>query len=147
MVMPLTLPHYTIADLDQFPEDGNRYEVLAGMLLVTPGLEVPHQTVLSRLFTKVARYLEAAGLAYAVSRGVVLSGLDTQLQPDLLVIPSRYFGFEWGDMSERWLAVEVSGRDSRVYDRDYKRNAYLDLGVLTGVGVPTSVPDGQARRA
>ena len=32
-------------------------------------------------------------------------------------------------MSDWWLAVEVSGRDSRVYDRDFKAGAYLELGV------------------
>jgi Uma2 family endonuclease len=129
MVMPLILPHYTIADLDQLPDDGNRYEVLAGMLLVTPGPGGFHQSILSRLYTNIVLYLEPVGLAYAVSPGAVPSDPDTQLEPDLLVIPIRYFGAEWREMAERWLAVEVSGRGSRVYDRDYKRNAYLDLGV------------------
>ena len=32
-------------------------------------------------------------------------------------------------MSEHWLAVEVFSRSSRLYDRDFKRDAYLDLGV------------------
>ena len=32
-------------------------------------------------------------------------------------------------MSEHWLAVEVYSRSSRVYDREFKRDAYLDLGV------------------
>ncbi|MEO8451992.1 MAG: Uma2 family endonuclease [Gemmatimonadota bacterium] len=129
MAMPLTLPHYTIADLDRIPADGNRYEVLAGMLLVTPGAGGLHQSILSRLFAEITYYLRPVGLAYAVSPGGILSGSDTRLEPDLLVIPSRYFGVDWREMSVRWLAVEVSGRSSRVHDRDYKRNAYLDLGV------------------
>src|SRR6185295_7674303 len=123
MAMPLTLPHYTVEDLDRFPEDGNRYEVLAGMLLVTPGAGSHHQTVLSRLLARISIYLEPVGLAYAVSPGAVPSGPNTRLEPDLLVIPTRYVGVEWHEMSERWLAVEVSGRDSRVYDRDYKQGA------------------------
>ncbi|MEO8451991.1 MAG: Uma2 family endonuclease [Gemmatimonadota bacterium] len=127
--MPLTLPHFTIADLDRMPEDGNRYELLAGMLLVTPEAGGLHQSILSRLSTRVANYLEPAGLAYAVSPGVVPSGPDTQLEPDLLVVPMRYFGADWRRITERWLAAEVSGVGSRVYDRDYKRDAYLDMGV------------------
>ena len=129
MAMPLTVPHYTIADLDRFPDDGSRYELLAGMLLVTPGPSGLHQGILSRLFAKLSAYLEPAGLAYAVSPGVVQSGPDTQLEPDLLVIPACYFGAPWPKVTERWLAVEVSGRGSRIYDRDYKGAAYLDLGV------------------
>ena len=31
--------------------------------------------------------------------------------------------------TERWLAVEVLSPSSRVYDRDFKRDAYLSLGV------------------
>ena len=32
-------------------------------------------------------------------------------------------------MTERWLAVEIMSRSSRRYDRDFKRDAYLALGV------------------
>ncbi|MEZ4457758.1 MAG: Uma2 family endonuclease [Gemmatimonadales bacterium] len=35
----------------------------------------------------------------------------------------------WGEVTDAWLAVEVSGRASRVYDRDFKRDAYPALGV------------------
>lgn len=130
MAMPLTVPRYTIADLDRFPEDGNRYEVLAGMLLVTPAPGTMHQIVLGRLTMELAAYLKPARLAQVVTPGVVQTGSDTQLEPDLLVIPTHYLlGISWREVTDRWLAVEVSGRDSRVYDRDYKANAYLELGV------------------
>ena len=36
MAMAITVPHYTVDDLDDFPDDGNRYELLDGVLLVTP---------------------------------------------------------------------------------------------------------------
>ena len=32
----VSVPRYTVDDLDTFPEDGNRYELLDGVLLVTP---------------------------------------------------------------------------------------------------------------
>ena len=35
MPAPLVVPSYTIDDLDRFPADGNRYELLDGVLLVT----------------------------------------------------------------------------------------------------------------
>jgi len=45
-------------------------------------------------------------------------------------MPARYQDRSpWRQIDEWWLAVEVSGRDSRVYDRDFKREAYLRLGV------------------
>ena len=33
---PVTVPRYTVDDLDGFPDDGNRYQLLDGVLLVTP---------------------------------------------------------------------------------------------------------------
>jgi hypothetical protein len=48
----------------------------------------------------------------------------------LLVLPATVpVAREWGLIRGFWLAVEVSGRGSRVYDRDFKAAAYLALGV------------------
>ena len=62
--------------------------------------------------------------------GVVTLPPLTQLEPDLLIVPPRFSpGTPWAEMSERWLAVEIVSRSSRVYDREFKRDAYLALGV------------------
>lgn len=42
MGMAIAIPRYTIEDLESFPDDGNRYELLDGMLLVTPLAGRPH---------------------------------------------------------------------------------------------------------
>ena len=64
------------------------------------------------------------------SPGVVTLPPLTQLEPDLLVVPPRFApGTPWAEISERWLAVEIVSRSSRVYDREFKRDAYLALGV------------------
>lgn len=51
------------------------------------------------------------------------------MEPDILVggLPST--AAEWDNVSEQWLAVEVSGVGSRIYDRDYERDGYLEVGV------------------
>ena len=46
MAMAITVPHYTVDDLANFPDDGNRYE-LDGVLLVTPGASLGHQVIAS----------------------------------------------------------------------------------------------------
>ena len=54
----------------------------------------------------------------------------TQLQPDILVYPSRFAPrTDWPKISEHWLAVEILSRSSRIYDREFKRDAYFALGV------------------
>ncbi|MDB4889971.1 MAG: hypothetical protein JWL61_1826 [Gemmatimonadetes bacterium] len=68
--MAVSIPLYTVDDLDHFPDDGNRYELLDGVLLVTPLASQLHQVI-----------------------------------------------------------VEIFSPSSKIYDRDFKRGAYLTLGV------------------
>lgn len=130
MAMPVTLPTYTTSDLEAFPDDGCRYELVNGFLLVTPSPRNAHQVVVSRLQVAIGSYLGEDGPAVAVTPGVIQQPPLVHLEPDVLVYPTS-FGPDasWTAMSGWWLAVEVSGRSSRRYDRDYKRNAYLALGV------------------
>lgn len=152
---PIRVPTYTTADLRRFPHDGQRYELLNGMLLVTPAPGTAHQVVLSRVWYQLSTYLVPRGLAFSVSPGEIEIEPSVLLDPDLLVYPSSYRpGTPWTRISGWWLAVEVSGRASRVYDRDFKRDAYLALGVrevwlvdlqdeqvlVSRAGEPTDVP-------
>jgi Uma2 family endonuclease len=128
--MVLTVPRYSIAELDEFPSDSNRYELLDGMLMVTPLAGSPHQGVATRLAMEIAIALQKPGLAHVYAPGVVQYFPFTQLEPDVLVVPSRFpIGAPWAQMTEHWLAVEVFSRSSHRYDRDFKRDAYLALGV------------------
>ena len=55
--MALRVPQYTVADLDLLPDDGNRYELLAGTLLVTPSPGSAHQGVAAKLSAMFASHL------------------------------------------------------------------------------------------
>jgi Uma2 family endonuclease len=133
MVMPLPplpLPRLTIDMLDDLPDDGTRYELLEGMLLVTPAPSNVHQVVATRLATMLTIALRPSDEARVVAVGAIQRGKDTQLQPDVLVYPSVYPPTaHWREIREWWLAVEVLSPSSRLYDREVKRGAYLLLGV------------------
>ena len=130
MAMPIPVPTYTVDDVRAFPRDGCRYELVEGILLVTPQPAYAHQLVAGRLMGDITHYLGPSGRAVAVSPGEIEVAPSVHLEPDLLVCPARY-GPEssWTSVSDWWLAIEVSGPASRRYDRDYKREAYLALGV------------------
>jgi Uma2 family endonuclease len=134
MAMPLTVPRYTIQDLESFPDDGNRYELLDGVLLVTPAPGMPHQAVLARLMSAINVYLARFNDATAFSPGVIEIEPRHHLEPDLLIVPNTEIPRElqsakWSRVRDWWLAVEVSGIGSDIYDRDFKGPAYLAMGV------------------
>ena len=129
MGMALTVPQYTVADLDLLPDDGNRYEILAGTLLVTPSPGSAHQGIAARLCAMFGPPLLERRLQL-FSPGVVTLPPLTQLEPDFLVVPPRFTpGTPWAEISEHWLAVEILSRSSRIYDREFKRDAYIALGL------------------
>ena len=134
MAVPLTttlaVPRFTVADLERFPDDGNRYELLDGILLVTPPPEHEHQGVLGRLVAAVHAAVGEPGPGRVVSPGAIYRDPTTYFEPDLLVFPARFpLRTPWRDITEHWLAAEVFSPSSRVYDRDFKRGAYHALGV------------------
>ena len=131
MAMPIPLPTYTVDMVRAFPDDGQRYELVEGMLLVTPAPGTAHQIVVARLFNALGVYLESNGPAYVVSPGEIeIAPTTLHCEPDILVFPSTFRpGTKWTEISGWWLAVEVLSQSSKYYDRDYKLEAYLRVGV------------------
>ena len=130
MAMPLAVPRYTLLDLASFPDDGNRYELVDGILLVTPAPMPPHAVVASRIAGWLIRTLGNPSPALVLTHGAVEVAPNLHLEPDILVVPlSEPMNGAWTDVRVFRLAVEVSGRGSRIYDREYKRPAYLRAGV------------------
>jgi Uma2 family endonuclease len=129
MGMAISIPRYTIDDLDRLPDDGNRYEVLDGMLIVTPSPSVDHQRIATDLARRLGNHVSPE-MGIVVAPGAMQSGDRTQLQPDILVYSAKHRpAKQWREISDHWLAVEVLSRSSRIYDRDFKRDAYFALGV------------------
>ena len=130
MAMPTTVPRYTVDDLASFPNDGNRYELVDGVLLVTPAPARSHQLVVAGLASALTQYLAPLSRRMVLCPGVVRVPPHDELQPDLLVEPPGVGrDLPWRAVRGWWLAVEVSGSGSRLYDRDTKGPAYLALGV------------------
>lgn len=80
----------TWADYEQLPEDGNRYEVLEGELVMTPAPDYVHQCVSMNLSVLLDTWRRSSGLAgrmLAAPFDVVLAD-DTIVQPDLIYLSS-----------------------------------------------------------
>jgi len=129
MAMPISVPTYTVDDLDRFPDDGNRYELLDGVLLVTPSPGMPHQVATLRLAALLTNLLRPWPEILVTSPGVIIHWPKTQLEPDILVFRSPKGSLRWDAVVDHFLAVETLSPSTGVYDREFKRPAYLELGV------------------
>lgn len=78
---PATRPPFTSADLAHLPDDGNRYEVLDGRLLVTPAPVPRHQHVVMSIATA---FSTAGAFVLPAPVDIVLDDATT-LQPDVCV--------------------------------------------------------------
>lgn len=125
-VLPRDHP-WTVADLADLPADGLRYELVDGVLLVSPAPTTSHQRALGALY----RLLTAA---CPPELEVFLAPTDYQptstrsLQPDLLVVRRDDPG-DHAVTTPLALAVEVLSPSSRSIDRVLKRALYEQAGV------------------
>ena len=121
---------WTVADLERLPDDGNRYEVLHGELLVTPLPSTGHQGIAARLLALFAVWCRAnTGWRYLAPGGVYISE-TSWLEPDVAVYPSpEYDDRPWQELPPPLLVVEVLSKSTRGRDRHNKRPAYLAHGV------------------
>jgi Uma2 family endonuclease len=128
-VMPRASYDWTVDDLKNLPDDGLQYELLDGILLVTPAPIPVHQAV--------------AGELYVVLRAscpkhlkVFFAPLDwqpdrrTSLQPDLLVVARDEIGVK-NITQPLALAVEVLSPSTRRKDRVLKFSKYADSQVAS----------------
>jgi len=122
---------WTYDEYARLPDDGNRYEVIDGEVLVTPAPSTGHQLVLLRLSIELHRYVESEGL------GVVLPGVDLLfvdgqfIRPDLLFVPNagRDGITSRGVEQAPGRVVEILSPSSGSIDRVRKPQRYRDFGV------------------
>lgn len=137
MAMPVLSPPpvpdrdlWTVADLEALPDDGNRYEILHGELLVTPLPSVGHQRVSRRLLVLLVDWCRQHTGWEILAPGGVFVSETTWLEPDIAVYPAPEGQHgDWRQMPPPVLVVEVQSPSTARRDRHRKRPAYLAHGV------------------
>jgi Uma2 family endonuclease len=123
---------WTYADWEGLPDDGNRYEVIDGVLYMTTAPSSFHQWIVNRLVRYMAIPAEDQGLAFALTAPirVIMPGCDP-VQPDFVVVlASRKSIFREGRiMGAPDLIVEILSGGTKVYDQEVKLDAYARAGV------------------
>jgi Uma2 family endonuclease len=101
-------------DLDRMPDDGHRYELIDGTLIVTPAPAVQHQRAAGGLYRLLHAACPEELEVFFAPLDVVLAN-DTVLQPDVLV--ARRDDFSERDLPVApLLAVEVLSPSTRRVD-------------------------------
>jgi len=134
MGMPAARANWTVEMVDALPDDGQRYEIIDGVLHVTPAPSDVHQLVASAFHRRLHDYLRPGSFARAmISPADVRKDPRTRnrVQPDVFAVrlvdgarpPYPYV------LTDLLLAIEVESAGNPLYDYHTKRTLYLSNGV------------------
>lgn len=134
MAMSAARADWTVDMLDALPDDGQRYELIDGLVYVTPAAGLPHQLIAGELHHLLKLYLRGSMVGRVlISPSDVRRGDHTRnrVQPDVFVVrlvdgklPPYPFA-----MSDLLLAVEVPSPSNPSYDYQTKRALYIANGI------------------
>jgi Uma2 family endonuclease len=130
---------FTYQDLQSFPEDGKKREIIGGKLFVAAAPSTRHQKLMSELFGLIWLFLKTHPIAtvFFAPTEVMFDEFDS-VEPDIFVVlkDSR------AEITEKrvvgapdWI-IEVLSPSNSDYDLEIKRKLYRNHGVLYWVISP-----------
>jgi len=134
MAMPALVTDWTIEMLDALPDDGQRYEIIDGVLYVTPSPNEGHQDVALELSHRLVAYFMGSDIGKVmISPSDVWRGERSRnrVQPDVYVVKrtdGRRAPYPYR-LRDLLLAVEVVSPSNPLLDYQVKRDLYLREGV------------------
>jgi Uma2 family endonuclease len=130
--MPAVEVKYTYQDLRSTPDDGRRYELFEGDLIVSPAPTTMHQRIVFRLSLVIGNFVQMHQLGEVLSApcDIQFSG-ETVVEPDLLFVARDRASIVKEDYVQGApdLIVEVISPTSEERDRGYKFKIYAEQGV------------------
>ncbi len=119
---------FTVEDLDRLPDDGRRYELLDGVLIVSPWPTTVHQMAATRLATLLS--VACPDNLSVVAEPAMQVSDKTEFDPDIVVVRLDEVGG-----AKFWtpplLAVELRSPSTAIVDRNAKLAAYEKFGVAS----------------
>lgn len=122
---------FTIEDLERFPDDGKRRELIGGQIFVSTAPSIHHQLVVKRLTTLLDNFLAEHPLGVALPGVGVIFGIHDGVIPDVVFVSAEridllqqqrmYAPPDW--------AIEVLSPSNSDYDLQTKRKLYQQQGV------------------
>jgi len=124
---------FTYDDYLQFPDDGQRHELIDGEHYVTASPNTRHQSIVLNLSVLVGSYLRVhrLGRAFTAPFDVVFSPFDV-VEPDLLFVSTARLADVLTAANVQGapdLVVEIGSSSTRKRDETIKRRLYERFGV------------------
>ena len=123
---------WTYEDYAALPEDGKHYEIVNGVLLMTPAPSPEHQEIVGMIFHYLLMHVKLAGLGrvFTAPLDVELSPKNT-FQPDVVVILNAHLDRVAAKriIGAPDLVVEVASPSTATYDRLNKYEKYALTGI------------------
>lgn len=134
-IMQMAAPRvWTVEMLDALPDDGQRYELIDGVLHVTPAPSDVHQLVVAAFHRRLHDFLRPTMVARAMLSPADVRKEDrtrNRVQPDVFAVrlvngkrPSYPYA-----LIDVLLAIEIESPGNPLYDYHTKRELYLSNGV------------------
>lgn len=125
----------TADQYDSLPEDGFRYELVDGVVIMSPGASFPHQRISLQIAASILEYLQRNPVGEVfenvdVYLGLGPHGADLVYRPDIIFLRTdqvtrRMTRFQGPPP----LVVEIVSESSKRYDRETKMADYERCGV------------------
>ena len=139
MPVPVVKEPFTYLDLENFPEDGLRREIIGGELIVTAAPSTRHQKIVDEIFFIIRAFLKSYPVAtvFMAPTEVLFDGQES-VQPDVFVVlkdgsatieEKRVLG------APDWI-IEVLSPATHDYDLNTKRKLYQRYSVVYWVVDP-----------
>ena len=123
---------WTYDDYAALPDDGNRYEIVNGVLIMTPAPSPEHQDIVGEIFSALRTHIKLAGLGRVFTGPIDVDlGPKNVYQPDLVVVLNTHLDrvAEKKIIGAPDLVVEVASPSTAAYDRLTKYEKYAHAGI------------------
>jgi len=123
---------WTYEDYAALPDDGNRYEIVNGVLIMAPSPSPEHQGIVIEIVSYLRIHVKLAGLGRVFTAPLDVDlGPKNVLQPDIVVMLNNHLDRvqEKKIVGAPDLVVEIASPSTAAYDRLTKYEKYAHAGI------------------
>ena len=119
---------YTTADLHALPDDGRRYELIDGSIIVSPSATIDHNTIARWIANALEDSCPTEDYMFGTDQSATIDD-HNEPRPDVIVTASAYRKLSPFPIGGALLVVEVVSPSSVLRDTETKRALYAKAGV------------------